>query len=218
MKQALNLILALTFHALVVHAQVNWKSGAGGVQWAFACDFDNHDMGSAQVSGDQCGGKCMSTSGCTHFAWTPGNPGSCWMKSGSVQQSDAKFNNNYQMICGITQSSSQEIKWQTGAGGVQYAFSCDFNNHDMGSAQVSGDQCGNTCMSTSGCTHFAWTPGNPGTCWMKSGSIQKTDAQLNNNNQMICGITPSSSPNPGPVSSGFETNPFLSTIFLELLC
>ena len=105
MKQALNLILALTFH-VVVHAQVNWQSGAGGAQWAFACDFNNHDMGSAQVSGDQCGSKCMSTSGCTHFAWTPGNPGTCWMKSGSVQKSDAQLNNNNQMICGITPSSN----------------------------------------------------------------------------------------------------------------
>ena len=57
----LNLILALTFHGIIVNAQVNWQSGAGGVQWAFACDFDNHEMGSAHVPGEQCGGKCMST-------------------------------------------------------------------------------------------------------------------------------------------------------------
>ena len=202
MKQALNLILALTFHVMVVHAQVNWQSGAGGVQWAFACDFVNRDMGSAQVPGDQCGGKCMSTSGCTHFAWTNYQGGTCWMKSGSVQKSDAKFNNNYQMVCGITQSSSQGINWQSGAGGVQWAFSCDFVNHDMGSAQVPGEQCGGKCMSTSGCTHFSWTPGNPGSCWMKSGSVQKSDAKFNNNDKMICGITPSSNPNPGPNGDG----------------
>jgi hypothetical protein len=219
MKQALNLILALTFHVMVVHAQVNWQSGAGGVQWAFACDFVNHDMGSAKVSGDQCGNKCMSTSGCTHFAWTPGNPGTCWMKSGSVQKSDAKFNNNYQMVCGITQSSSQGINWQSGAGGVQWAFSCDFVNHDMGSAQVPGEQCGGKCMSTSGCTHFSWTPGNPGSCWMKYGSVQKSDAKLNNNNRMICGITPSSNPNPGPNGDGGISEAdflFFNQIFLFL--
>jgi hypothetical protein len=73
----------------------------------------------------------------------------------------------------------------------------------MGSAQVPGEQCGNKCMSTSGCTHFSWTPGNPGTCWM-SGSVQKSDAQLKNNDRMICCIAPSLNPNPGPVSSGFE--------------
>jgi hypothetical protein len=28
------------------------------------------------------------------------------MKSGSVRKSDAKFNNNYQMACGITPSTS----------------------------------------------------------------------------------------------------------------
>jgi exo-beta-1,3-glucanase (GH17 family) len=110
MKQALNIILALTLHVMVVHAQINWRSGAGGVEWAVACDFVNHDMGSAQVPGDQCGGKCMSTSGCTHFSWTPGNPGTCWMKSGSIQKSDAKFNNNDKMICGITPSSNPVTK------------------------------------------------------------------------------------------------------------
>ena len=113
MKQALNLILALTLHALVVHAQLYWQTGAGGVQWAFACDFVNHDMGSAQVSLDQCGNKCMSTSGCTHFSWTVLDNqlilvqlGTCWMKSGAVQKSDAKFNNNYNMFCGITPSTN----------------------------------------------------------------------------------------------------------------
>jgi hypothetical protein len=70
MKQVLNLILALALHDLVVNAQVNWQSDAGVVQWAFACDFDNHDLDSAQVPGEQCCGKCMSTSVCTHFAWT----------------------------------------------------------------------------------------------------------------------------------------------------
>ncbi len=108
MKQALNLILALTLHALVVHAQVNWQTGAGGVQWAFACDFVNHDMGSAQVSRDQCVSMCMNTSGCTHFSWTVLDKliGTCWMKYGSVQKSDAKFNNKYNIFCGITPSTN----------------------------------------------------------------------------------------------------------------
>jgi len=106
MKQALNLILALTLHAMAVQAQLNWQTGAGGVQWAFACDFFKQDMGSARVSGEQCGGKCMSTSGCTHFAWSDYQDGTCWMKYGSVQKSDAKFNNNYKMVCGITPSTN----------------------------------------------------------------------------------------------------------------
>ena len=120
MKQVLNLILALTFHVMVVNAQVNWQSGAGGVEWAFACDFVNHDMGSAQVPGEQCGGKCMSTSGCTHFAWTNYQGGTCWMKSGSVQKSDAKFNNNYQMVCGITPSTNPN-PGPNGDGGISEA-------------------------------------------------------------------------------------------------
>ncbi len=54
-----------------------------GVEWAFACDFVNQDTGSAQVP-----------------------QGTCWMKSGSVQKSDAQFNNNDQIICGLMVKSA----------------------------------------------------------------------------------------------------------------
>ena len=98
-------LLVLTLVIQVTYGQINWQAGAGGVQWAFACDFVNNDMGSAQVPGEQCGGKCMSTNGCTHFAWTNYQGGTCWMKSGGVQKSDAKYNGNNGMVCGITPSS-----------------------------------------------------------------------------------------------------------------
>jgi len=112
------LVLILTFQ-IVVHAQINWRSGAGGVSWAFACDFVDHDMGSAQVPGEQCGEKCMSTSGCTHFAWTNYQGGTCWMKSGSVQQSDAVYNGNNGMICGINPTSNPS---PNGGGGIIFAI------------------------------------------------------------------------------------------------
>ena len=95
-------LLILTLIIQVAFGQINWQAGAGGVQWAFACDFVNNDMGSAKVPGEQCGGKCMSTNGCTHFAWTNYQGGTCWMKSGAVQYIDAVFNGNNGMICGIS--------------------------------------------------------------------------------------------------------------------
>ena len=52
----INLYLTLFLNGAliqVIYGQVNWQTGAGGVQWAFACDFDNHDMGSARVPGEQ---------------------------------------------------------------------------------------------------------------------------------------------------------------------
>ena len=90
-----------------------------------------------------------------------------------------------------------QIKWQTGGGGVQWAQSCDFKNRDLSSAQVSAEKCGDKCLSTSGCTHFSWTNYQGGTCWMKTGAVQKSDAIANTNKGMICGITPSN-PNPNP--------------------
>ena len=105
----INLYLTLFLNGAliqVIYGQVNWQTGAGGVQWAFACDFDNHDMGSARVPGEQCGEKCIGTSGCSHFAWTNYLGGTCWMKTGNVQKSDAKFNGNYEMICGIVPASN----------------------------------------------------------------------------------------------------------------
>jgi len=84
-------------------AAINWQTSADGVSWALACDFFSNDLSSAKVSGDQCGATCMRTQGCTHFSWNNYNGGTCWMKrlSGGVQKSDAIFNNNYNMVCGI---------------------------------------------------------------------------------------------------------------------
>ncbi len=45
--------------------QIDWQGN-----WAFACDFVDNDMGSAQTSGDDCGPTCVATSGCTHFVWS----------------------------------------------------------------------------------------------------------------------------------------------------
>ena len=96
--------LYLSLFLNVALIQVIWRKGAGGVEWAFACDFDNHDMGSARIPGEQCGEKCISTSGCSHFAWTNYEGGTCWMKTGGADKVDAQFTGNQQMICGIVPS------------------------------------------------------------------------------------------------------------------
>ena len=110
--------------------------------------------------------------------------------TGGAQKSDAIANTNKGMICGISSSSKPGINWQTSAGGVQWAQACDFKNQDLSSAQVSAEKCGEKCMSTNGCTHFSWTNHQGGTCWMKKGGAQKSDAIANNNSGMICGILP----------------------------
>lgn len=74
--------------------------------WAFACDFNGGNLTNVQIRGQDCGGTCASTSGCTHFTWTNLNGGTCWMKSGSVSKSDAFSTNDFTMVCGIISSGS----------------------------------------------------------------------------------------------------------------
>ena len=54
-----------------VSGQISWQAG----NWAFNCDFPGGDLSNAQIPGDQCGSRCASTSGCTHFTWTNYNGG-----------------------------------------------------------------------------------------------------------------------------------------------
>ena len=82
--------------------QINWQPG----DWAFACDFRGADLTNAQIKGEDCGGRCAATSGCTHFTWSNWNGGTCWMKSGSVSKSDAYFNGDNSVICGILTGSN----------------------------------------------------------------------------------------------------------------
>ena len=120
----LSLILNVAFLTRTTFCQINWKAGAGGVQWASACDFNNQDLSSALVSSEQCGNTCISKSGCTHFSWTNYQGGTCWMKKGTVQKSDAISNGNTGMICGILASSGLNGKreWVV-CNGLQHVIS-----------------------------------------------------------------------------------------------
>ena len=82
--------------------QINWQPG----DWAFACDFRGADLTNAQIKGEDCGGRCAATSGCTHFTWSNWNGGTCWMKSGPVSKSDAVSTGDMAMVCGIVSSGS----------------------------------------------------------------------------------------------------------------
>ena len=90
---------------------INWNDN-----WASACDFSGNDMGSVQVRGEDCGGRCAQTSGCTHFTWTTYNGGTCWLKSGSVSKSDASSTNDDSTVCGIVENSSPN----SGSGSTLY--------------------------------------------------------------------------------------------------
>jgi hypothetical protein len=90
-------VAILIFAGLSVVKGVSWN----GNNWAFACDFWGGDLANARVTGSECGGKCASTSGCTHFTWTTYNGGTCWMKQGAVTQADAFDVSDQSFVCGI---------------------------------------------------------------------------------------------------------------------
>ena len=104
MKSVLFTILISYFS--IVNGQINWQSGSPtGTQWAFACDFKNSDLSNKQAASSNCAQTCVNTQGCTHFTWSSYNNGTCWMKSGNVSQSNAVYNGNNSMICGILSSN-----------------------------------------------------------------------------------------------------------------
>lgn len=65
-------------------------------------------MNNVKSSGDQCGGICATTNGCTHFTWNNHNGGTCWMKTGSISQQKAMPKDN-SFVCGTVnkQGSTQ---------------------------------------------------------------------------------------------------------------
>ena len=95
----MNLILqvaALLALPYLAHG-INWN----GNNWALACDFPGNDLSNVKTSSSNCGGACAATSGCTHFAWTSWNGGTCWMKYGAVTQQNAVPTSDQTTVCGL---------------------------------------------------------------------------------------------------------------------
>ena len=105
---------------------------------------------------------------------------------------------NFILLSLMVNSIFCQINWQEGDG-AEWAFACDFKGGDLSNAEIRGEDCGRRCINTPGCTHFTWTNWNGGTCWMKSGSVTKSDAFFTGDNSMVCGIITSvPDPNQNP--------------------
>lgn len=81
---------------------------------------------------------------------------------------------------------------------------------------VPGERCSQVCADDfkGRCTHYAWTPINGGTCWLKNGQVTKEDAVYSTTDGIVCGVlnegastktvtvtsTTSSEPSPTPGS------------------
>lgn len=89
---------------IVGHGGANAQGIVWRGNWAMHCDFRGNDLSNARTMRRQCGLKCKSTSGCTHYNWTNVRGGTCWMKTGRVSKKDALFSKGDQGIanaCGI---------------------------------------------------------------------------------------------------------------------
>ena len=87
----LSAILLLQLVILVSSQSINWQG-----DWAMNCDFYGNDLSNAYSRGEDCGGLCASTPGCTHFTWMYYQ---CYMKKGSVSKNDAKYKDG--CVCGV---------------------------------------------------------------------------------------------------------------------
>jgi hypothetical protein len=91
-------ILSLIIELFSIVSAINWQTG----NWAMSCDFKGNDLSNQNSRGEDCGGICSKTAGCTHFTWSNYNGGTCWMKSGNVGKQAKQFKkSNEQMFYGL---------------------------------------------------------------------------------------------------------------------
>ena len=170
----------------ISNRSVYWE----GNNWAYGCDFYDHELSNVTCIAADCGPKCAATPRCTHFMWSKYNGGTCFMKQGSVSKEDAVSVNNPYMSCGVMDESDNiqsngTVKWDISG---TWAYACDFKGNDLSSIHSIAADCGTKCSTTPTCTHFTWSNFNGGTCFMKNGTVSKQDAFQTNDPSMVCGI------------------------------
>ena len=183
MHQINSVFLFTFFHTLDVF--VNWN----GNNWAYMCDFHDNAFLNVTSPPEACGGKCSLIHECTHFAWVASNGGTCLLKKGNVSKNDAFVTNDSTMLCGILydsqyQTGNSTVLWN----GNNWAYMCDFRGNNLFNYSVSPQLCGEKCVETNECTHYAWSRYTGGMCFLKKGNVSKNDAFSTNDPAMVCGI------------------------------
>ncbi|KAI8804481.1 glycoside hydrolase superfamily [Cladochytrium replicatum] len=165
-----------------------WSSGTDGkVTWAANCDWTGGDISNTPSTGENCGGICLSTPGCTRFTWTNYQGGTCWLKKGT----DALVTSNG-ATCGSVIEGNGRFTWNSGnAGVVSWAWDCDWTGGDISSFAGKSEECGTACLNASGCVKFVWSSYQGGTCFLKS-TAAGANAVVNKG--AVCGVVAS---NPG---------------------
>lgn len=162
---------------------------AFGIDWnrrilTNGCDFPGNDLTNISSADPKvCSYNCYDITECTHFTWTNFNGGTCWLKKGRVTKSDASLKDDEGAVCGV-ERDTHGIEWNEN----RWARWCDFYGNDLANATTESENCYNRCLKVKDCTHFTWTNYNGGTCWMKKGSIKRTDAFPKYDEGAMCGV------------------------------
>lgn len=68
---------------------MRWKLGDNGqVKWSKHCNYDGNEIGSAQITSQECSSACLATENCHSFAWNRSDGGTCRFKDGSNAHRD----------------------------------------------------------------------------------------------------------------------------------
>lgn len=89
----------------------HWNSDGGGVKWLTNCDFEGHDFGRIESSGEKCGGVCLANPECSHFRF---DGQFCYMKKAPQSTSRLAVNGG---TCGFIPSRNFVIDKSPGNSG-----------------------------------------------------------------------------------------------------
>ncbi|PAA89100.1 hypothetical protein BOX15_Mlig002476g1, partial [Macrostomum lignano] len=106
----------------------------------------------------------------------------------SKRKSDMALRHRCLLVAAVLVLCASSVWANINWNGNNWAHGCDFRNNDLSNVRIPSEQCGGRCANTQGCTHFTWTQHNGGTCWMKRGSVLKSDAFPTGDMTMVCGV------------------------------
>jgi hypothetical protein len=133
-------------------------------------DFPGNDIGSKPGKhAGECCTVCEKTKGCSAYAWTNDNGGTCYLKS-SVVPSHILYKK------GVVSST---IVGMGQYGPVcPFEYDTDYAGNDIGNKPAqSAESCCSLCKDNKACKAYSWNNHNGGTCWMKSATGARSSAK-----------------------------------------
>jgi hypothetical protein len=95
------------------------------------------------------------------------------LKNGGFNRDNAQWKQG--AVCGFLEGGSGGLEWHV-EGKLHWASGCDLPGNDLSNESSKDSECGSKCQAHGGCTNFAWTNHNGGTCWIKGGQVSEANA------------------------------------------